>query len=473
MDTTGSTTSATFDPSQAARKKALSSRVPLEAPDSPPPTPPEFIETGPYFSQSVANTALQPHSPPTVAVIGTGYVGLHLVEAFSTAYPIIAFDVSEKRILEVHRILSTTTTTTDKNNTITCTSDPTLLATATHFLISVSTILHPSTHEIDISCIEAAISTVARYAQPSSTIIIESSVAVGMTRRLLSPLLLSDKCLLSGMSPERVDPGRTEPTYTQIPKIISGLNAASLRSIQNLYAKVFKILVPVSSPEVAEMTKLYENCQRMMCIAFANEMADACHSLSSDTSNAVVAIDPFEVARTAATKPFGYQPYTPSLGVGGHCIPVNPYYLLSTAAFPLLEACTKRMEGRPARMGNLLMRRLTASSLRLTGSGPVPRILVVGMGFKRVESVVSNSPGVALADYLLRDYAVWVEFADPLVEQSVVPSVRKLREGDWKEEVLGGFDAVVVVVDQVGLDWGVLERMQARGRTLVEWWCRR
>jgi len=132
------------------------------------------------------------------------------------------------------------------------------------------------------------------------------------------------------------------PPARSIPKVVSGLDdcvPGSLDRIARLYGKVFDQVVKVSRPEVAEMTKLYENCQRMMAIAYANEMADACIPHG---------IDPFEVASAAATKPFGYLPITPSLGVGGHCIPVNPFYLFSNCDFPLLRAATEKMLNRPA-----------------------------------------------------------------------------------------------------------------------------
>jgi UDP-N-acetyl-D-mannosaminuronate dehydrogenase len=139
---------------------------------------------------------------------------------------------------------------------------------------------------------------VEKHARPVSTVVIESSVAVGMTRSLVGPLM-STKGLKGGMSPERVDPGRVSPAFEDIPKIVSGLDAASLASISQL-CKVFKNMVTVSSVEVAEMTKLYEDCQRMVYAAYANEMADAC---------AAIGIDAFEVSSAAASKPFDYLPF--------------------------------------------------------------------------------------------------------------------------------------------------------------------
>jgi nucleotide sugar dehydrogenase len=138
-----------------------------------------------------------------------------------------------------------------------------------------------------------------------------------MTRNFLESLMRS-KGIKGGMSPERVDPGRTDRTAASIPKIISGfddITAGSLASIKEIYSDAFDHIVTVSKPEVAEMVKLYENCQRMVNIAYVNEMADACFPHG---------IDPYEVCSAASTKPFGYIPFTPGLGVGGPCIPCNP-----------------------------------------------------------------------------------------------------------------------------------------------------
>lgn len=229
--------------------------------------------------------------------------------------------------------------------------------------------------------------------------------------------------------------------------------------------------MPVSKPEVADVTKLYENCQRMTCIAYANEMADACRSLSitlsdKNTTSAHINVDPWEVANAAATKPFGFQPYMPSLGVGGHCIPVNPYYLLSNTKFLLLEMCTKRMEDRQNRIGDDIMAILGSKISRRSN------ILIVGLGFKRGQSMLSNSPGKALAVHLFATHDVYVEWADPLVEQSAVLFVPRFDDSTWSEGALQRFDAIVVAVDQPGLDYEVLDKVQHTG-TYVEWFGRR
>jgi nucleotide sugar dehydrogenase len=258
---------------------------------------------------------------------------------------------------------------------------------------------------------------------------------------------------------QRVDPGRVSPPFESIPKIISGLDdlaPGSLSSIQKLYSPIFETLVPVSSPEVAEMTKLYENCQRMICIAYANEMADACQALPTP-------IDPFEVSRAAATKPFGYLPFSPSAGVGGHCMPVNPHYLFSTSEFPLLQHATEKMAGRPAAMADRTMRKLYSAERLIKGK---PRVLVVA--FKPGQDVLSHSPGVQIINHLLDYWDACVTFADPLVKEESVPQAPKLdEEMQWNKKGLSEFDAVIVI-KQVGLKFDVLERLEG---TLVNWFC--
>ena len=258
------------------------------------------------------------------------------------------------------------------------------------------------------------------------------------------------------MSPERADPGREFPALRDIPKIISAFDdimPGSLESIKNLYGGVFRHLVPVSSPEVAEMTKLYENCQRMVCIAFANEMADACNSSG---------IDAGEVSTAAATKPFGYHPYFPGLGVGGHCIPVNPHYLLSNFTLPLLQSATERMSSRPVILANQVMHRLFCKKIGRDSLACDLRALVVGASFKRGQKSISNSPSVALMKHLRVYWKVDVEFVDPLVPQNALPDISKLDENTrWNVNSLKKeFHAVIVTLCQPGLDYEVLKCLE-------------
>ncbi|KAL2206239.1 nucleotide sugar dehydrogenase [Sarocladium strictum] len=393
---------------------------------------------------------IHPDDDPVIAVLGVGYVGSHLVSSFSAQYGVIGFDVSPSRIRQMQDA-----NTSNEGLQFSC--DPCALRRATHFLISVPTLLRDD-RSVDSSYLQEAIRTVGTYARQGATVVVESSVAVGMTRELLGPLAKA-RGFFAGMSPERVDPGRVEPPMRAIPKIISGLDdlvPGSLAAIQRVYEKVFDNVVCVSRPEVAEMTKLYENCQRMVCIAYANEMADACTSHG---------IDPYEVSSAAATKPFGYMSYTPSLGVGGHCIPVNPFYLLCNSEFPLLEQATATMWNRPKLIAQKAIQALQRQSPK---SGDQHKVLVVGMAFKAGQSSLSNSPGVELVSHLASSGKVAAAWADPLVAQEAVTVAPHLSEGEWRKDVLESFDMIIVSFRQHGLDFGVLDDLQD---VQVESWC--
>jgi nucleotide sugar dehydrogenase len=244
---------------------------------------------------------------------------------------------------------------------------------------------------------------------------------------------------------------------------VSGLDdivPGSLESITRLYSAVFDTVIPVSKPEIAEMTKLYENCQRMICIAYANEMADACIAHG---------IDSFEVCAAAATKPFGYLPFTPGLGVGGHCIPINPYYLLSNNSFPLLQAATERMRERPSIIAQRVLDSISVSKEgHYKTINQRPRVLVVGVGFKAGQATLSNSPGLELIKSLSQSGRVDVSFADRLVEQSMLPQIARLADGDWNRACLEQYDTIVVAMRQDGMDIELLR--EVRG-VRIEMWC--
>ncbi|XXH04394.1 hypothetical protein Hte_010808 [Hypoxylon texense] len=436
---------------------------------------------------------------PLVAILGCGYVGTQLISCFSTQYDILGFDVSKDQIHKLQEQYG------GEGSRAFFSLDPRDLSKATHFLISVPTLLKAD-KTIDTSYIKSALMNIRRYARAGSTVVIESSVAIGMTRQLLGPLA-KERGFFAGMSPERVDPGRTDPPMKTIPKVLSGLDdvvPGSLNAITRLYSRVFDTIVPVSSPETAEMTKLYENCQRMVAITYANEMADACIGHG---------IDPYEVCKAASTKPFGYTSFTPGLGVGGHCIPVNPYYLMANNSFPLLKMATETMWQRPERIGQRALDALfnenssatdglvqqgttSAANPNTKGGLPTdmgdignnvtpelapsqvsiprrastvpPRVLVVGVGFKAGQSHLSNSPGLKLIQTLSDSGRVDVMFADALVEQCAIPNIPRLGMDEWNKESLEEFDMIIVAFKQLGMDFDVLDQVQ---NVKVEMWC--
>ncbi|KAF2170931.1 hypothetical protein M409DRAFT_51170 [Zasmidium cellare ATCC 36951] len=372
---------------------------------------------------------------PRMCIVGVGYVGEILLKEFGSVFPSIGFDISDSRLEDIKPDFVSL-----KN--VRLTSDPSIMKEATHFCISVPTLLRDD-KSVNTDHLVRAIAMVTANARPGSTIVIESSVSVGMTRALLGPFANKFHC---GMSPERVDPGRTLPAAHDIPKIISALSEAALLSMHKVYSQTFKTVVPVSKPEVAEMTKLFENCYRMINIAYVNEVADACHKQSIDVD---------EVVSAASTKPFGFQSFQPGLGVGGHCIPINPFYLMANNDLPLLRSATEATWTRP----QLAAAEFMANCKDRLG-GRAPRVLVIGVGFKPGQRVIDCSPGVAFAKELQDRGCQELVFYDPLVEQSQLPWISKLDEDDYNSEnVDKSFDAIAVCIKQEKVDWLVLKNL--------------
>lgn len=385
----------------------------------------------------VANPTAAPPvtSSSIVGVVGVGYVGLHLAQTFSKAFQVKAFDVSESRLsyLNEHHAMPNVSFTSASSD----------LRDVDLFLISVPTLLttkggegDDSGPEVDDKYVLSAVDIVSKVAKQGATIVMESSVSVGLTRRVLGHF--RTRGFYVGFSPERVDPGLTlDFTAHTIPKVISGIDHSSLSMVRSFYSAAFDTVVPVSTLETAEMTKLYENCFRMINIAYVNEMADACHGHG---------IDPGEVVAASSTKPFGFMPFRPGLGVGGHCIPVNPYYLFINNSMPLLQEATQAMEDRP-----------TTKALKIAETFPqVQKILVVGVAFKPGQSVCDHSPGLALAHRLL-DLDKTVALYDPLVSQFPPQFEWTLTAKNWNASYIeANFDLVFVAMEQRKVDWSVL-----------------
>lgn len=379
---------------------------------------------------------------PLVCVVGVGFVGEILLKEFGSVFPAIGFDISESRLAEIKDDFTAL-------KGVRLSSSQSILKEATHFCISVPTLLKPD-WSVDTRHLESAIDMVTSHARPGSTIVIESSVSVGMTRQLLGAYTDRYFC---GMSPERVDPGRTVPAAHDIPKVISALTPKALERMQDVYSKTFRTVVPVSKPEVAEMTKLFENCYRMINIAYVNEIADACQKAN---------IDVHELVDAAATKPFGFQAFRPGLGVGGHCIPINPFYLMANNDLPLLRSATKATWDRPYALAREFYA-AKKSALR----GAEPRTLVVGVCFKPGQKVVDCSPGVAFASELKALGSKDLAFYDPLVEQSRVPWLRKLETAEFEAaKIDAAFDAVAVCSRQENVAWRELENLS---KASVKW----
>lgn len=320
----------------------------------------------------------------TICVIGVGYVGEHLLTNFKRKYNVICVDISQERIKLLKEKYPDVTFHSDFHDSISY-SDV--------FLVSVPTLVDKN-KQINLGPLHAVKEKLLHLARPGSLVMVESSVYIGATREIFG--ILRNKGIYVGFSPERVDPGRTEPPMEEIPKVISGLDPQSLQVCKDIYKSVFNKVVPVSSPETAEMCKLYENCFRMVNIAYVNEIADLCGNLG---------IDVHEMIDAASTKPFGFMPFRPGVGVGGHCIPVNPYYLFKSGDLPVLRYSTTLMENRPIEKAREIVEKYNPSN-----------ILITDIGFKKGESLLTNSPRYTL--YLqLKALGKNVKVYDPIVQK--------------------------------------------------------
>src|SRR5581483_5987638 len=265
-----------------------------------------------------------------VGVIGLGYVGLPLAVEFAThGFDVTGFDVDESKVAAINAGHSyiPDVPEADLRAAVTAgrfraTSDMTRLGDMDVADICVPTPLR-KTKDPDLSYVVRALEHVAAALKPGQLVILESTTYPGTTDEVALPMLeakglVADRDFFLAFSPERVDPGNQTYTTRNIPKIVGGHGAASTRAATALYAQVVSNVVPVSSTRVAEMVKLLENTFRAVNIGLVNELAQMCHTMD---------IDVWEVIEAAKTKPFGFMPFYPGPGLGGHCIPIDPFYL--------------------------------------------------------------------------------------------------------------------------------------------------
>ncbi|MGZ4402907.1 MAG: nucleotide sugar dehydrogenase, partial [Gaiellaceae bacterium] len=268
---------------------------------------------------------------PSLAIVGAGYVGLPLAQVFAQAgHSLVLVDASAERVAllkqgssYIEDVPSEVLGPLVTDGRIDATTDYDVLREVQAMLIALPT---PLSHqrEPDLSIVIDAVTEIAKRLQPGQLIVLESTTYPGTTRERLLPILEKGSGLRCGedfflaFSPERVDPGREDWTTRTTPKVVGGIDEASTRRAAELYGTAVDRVVEGSSPESAEMTKLLENIFRSVNIALVNELAQLCDRMG---------IDVWEVIDAAATKPFGFMKFTPGPGLGGHCIPIDPFYL--------------------------------------------------------------------------------------------------------------------------------------------------
>lgn len=393
-------------------------------------------------------------------VVGLGYVGLPLaVEVAQAGYRVVGFDVKADVVetinagrSHVQDVPSDRLEPLVREGRITATTDLTKLGEVDVISICVPTPLS-KTKDPDVSYVMAAADATARSVRAGQVVILESTTYPGTTRELLQPrieaggLRIGQDVFLA-FSPERVDPGNPQWHTRNTPKVMGGLTPACNRVVLALYEPVFDRLVPVSSPEAAELVKLLENTFRSVNIGLANEMAIVCEKLG---------VDVWEVIDAAATKPFGFMKFTPGPGLGGHCIPIDPHYLAWKMRGLNYKTRFIEVAGEVnSEMPHFWVRKVTETLNRDAKAVRGSKVLVIGVAYKPDIDDVRESPALDII-HLLQQQGAEVSYHDPYV-----PEIREdhatLSSVPLTAESLAGADCVVIATDHKSLDYGLIRQ---------------
>ena len=399
-----------------------------------------------------------------VAIIGLGYVGLPLALLFSKAgFRVTGIDIDATKVAAlndsrsyIHRI-EPEHIAAARAAGFTATSDFAQLRDCDAIIICVPTPLAPD-HTPDMSFVTGTVEALAPHTRPGQLIVLESTTRPGTTTERVVPTLerlgprgtqvLKDgdttlPGLLVAFSPEREDPGNLTTPRRQIPKVIGGISTDASAAAAALYGTIFDRTVIVSSTEAAEMTKLLENIYRSVNIALVNELKQLCLAMK---------IDIWEVIDAAATKPFGFQPFYPGPGIGGHCIPVDPFYLSWRAKqfdqpTRFIELAGEVNEAMPAFVVQTVERALQRNGLILSGA----KILLLGIAYKRDVDDLRESPALTIFDLLQRAGAD-VSYNDPFFPEVGAGRHYSLKAHSTPLDRIADFDCVLLITDHTAYD---------------------
>ena len=390
-----------------------------------------------------------------IGIVGLGYVGLPLALAFAnTGFKVLGFDVQQKRVDMVNKgqsyivdVSRENLSSAVKNKSLEATTAQNRVKTVDAICICVPTPL-TKTKDPELSYVISESETVSKYLQPGQLIVLESTTYPGTTREVMLPILersglIAGKDFYLAFSPERVDPGSKNYNIGNTPKVVGGIDSKSTRLAKLLYRQVTDIVVPVSSPEVAEMTKVFENVFRNINIALVNELTMLCEKIG---------ISVWEVIDTAATKPFGYMPFYPGPGIGGHCIPLDPYYLANKAReydfhTRFIELAADINEHMPYYVVSRLMEALNERGKSLKKA----RVLVLGVAYKKDVEDIRESPSLKLIQ-LLCEKGANVRYNDPYVPKVKI-SDSMLNSVQLTDKQLSSANCVVIATDHTCYDY--------------------
>jgi UDP-N-acetyl-D-glucosamine dehydrogenase len=399
-------------------------------------------------------------SPQRLAVIGQGYVGLPLsMLAVEAGYTVIGIDVDMSRIEQLRRNASYVDDVSDAQLRSALESGRYLptedYAAAAEFDVAVITVPTPLRQRSpDLSFIVAAAHSLAQYLKRGNLVVLESTTYPGTTEDVMRPILERGSGLVAGpdfslaYSPERVDPGNRTWNLSDTPRVVAGLDAAALAAVQDFYGKLVSAVVPVSSLRTAELTKLLENTFRHVNIALANEFLVFAQELG---------ISMWEVVNAASTKPFGFMPFYPGPGVGGHCLPIDPTYLswhvqqATGRSFRLIELANDINEQMP----EYVVRRIIDGLNKVGRSVHGAKVLILGIAYKKNSSDAREAPATRVVHSLMA-LGAEVRAVDPLVAERRLAG-EAVRVRLTADEVRDA-DAVVLLTDHDDVDYSLVER---------------
>lgn len=412
----------------------------------------------------------------TVGIIGLGYVGLPLALRFAQEnFPVLGFDVDDKKVNYLNNGKSYIKHI--RNNEITkvlktgfeASSNFKRISDVDIIIICVPTPLGIH-NEPDLSFINGTLQKIGLYLKLGQLVILESTTYPGTTDEILVSFIKSlkiNKLILGenffvGYSPEREDPGNKDFSTKTIPKVVSGFTKNCLELTDKLYQKVVDKTIPVSSPKVAEMTKILENIHRAVNIGLVNEL-----KMVADKMN----IDIYEVINAAATKPFGFTPYFPGPGLGGHCIPIDPFYLTWKAKEVGMNTRFIELAGEiNTNMPKYVIQKVS-EALNLKGKAiQNSKILILGLAYKKNVDDLRESPSLEIIDELI-ERGSKVQYSDPFFDK--IPKTRKynieLIGKNLNPDSLEDSDLVILCTDHDSFDYKLIEKyaqliIDTRGR---------
>jgi UDP-N-acetyl-D-glucosamine dehydrogenase len=398
---------------------------------------------------------------PDVAIVGAGYVGMPLARAFAQGgKAVVLVDIDDEVVAGINRgeshigdVPSDELEPLVESGRISATTDYDLLEDADAILIALPTPLS-SQREPDLSIVRGAVEEIAPRLRKGHVVVLESTTYPGTTRECIQPILertglKAGEDFHLAFSPERVDPGRKDWTTSNTPKVLGGLTPACTERATELYRSAVDTIIPVSSPETAEMSKLLENIFRAVNIALVNELAQLCERMD---------LDVWEVVEAAETKPFGFMSFKPGPGLGGHCIPIDPFYLTWKAreydfATEFIDLAGKVNANMPYFCRSLISQALNHGAQKsLKGS----RILVLGVAYKADIDDVRESPAEKIIE-LLNKAGAEVAYHDPHVAE-----FDGMRSADYLPE---SYDCVVIVTAHGAIDY---EELVERAAIVVD-----